>query len=139
MYHRHQQNSTLTRAYLILHVYTPSRNFFLRITCGRWHCCPENNTICDDRTNGAVLAKNTEHNRNISHVPPTELEMVEPEINTNDKTKLFDGENNLKVISNNSFKPTTPSTPPSVDQPPTTTLSVNTINGNNESTGKTLI
>ena len=111
------------------------RNFFLRISCGSWHCCPENNNaIGDDRTNGAVLAKNTEHNRKISHVPPTELEMVEPMNEcTDDKTKLFDGENNLKVISNNSFKPTSPC--PSVNQQLPTALSVNTINGSG-STGE---
>ena len=80
------------------------RNFLIRVSCGRiLHCCLEEGTV-DDRQNGAtVLATNTEHNRQISAIPPTELEMVEPDC-TNDKTKLFDGENNLKVISH-SFKP----------------------------------
>ena len=111
------------------------RNFCLRISCGSWNCCNENNNIENDRTNGAVITqKNTEHNRNTIHVPPTELEMVEPIECTNDKTKLFDGENNLKVISNNSFKPTSPC--PSINQQPATaltTLSVNTINGSGSS------
>ena len=71
------------------------RSFLGRIN----YCCPENDEG-DDIQNSAV-AMNTEYNRrtsNISNIRPTEIEMVGPD-SANEKTKLFDGENNLKVIS----------------------------------------
>ena len=54
-----------------------------------------------------MVTANTERNRRISAVPTTEFEMLESGLKTDEKTKLFDGENNLKVslISINANKP----------------------------------
>ena len=77
------------------------RSFLGRVN----YCCPENDEG-DDIQNSAV-AMNTEYNRrpsNISNIRPTEIEMVGPD-SANEKTKLFDGENNLKVNSKPPHQP----------------------------------
>ena len=71
---------------------------------------------------------NTEYNRrtsNISNIRPTEIEMVGPD-SANEKTKLFDGENNLKVISK-------PPNPPLNNAPPSSSSHQpdNIVNGDN--------
>ena len=107
-------NHLITEIYINLwYIFCIFRGFLLRVSTeecrsflGRVnYCCPENEEG-DDIQNSAV-AMNTEYNRrpsNISNIRPTEIEMVGPD-SANEKTKLFDGENNLKVNSKPPHQP----------------------------------
>ena len=74
----------------------------MRVSCGRLICCQnEDNARNVIRENGTAVTRNSPQ-RQKSQAPAAttvELEMAETCL-TSEKTKLFDGENNLKVITN---------------------------------------
>ena len=72
----------------------------MRVSCGRLVCC-QNENNARKRENGTAVTKNSPK-RQISQVPAAttvQCEMTETCI-PSEKTKLFDGEIHLKVITN---------------------------------------